>query len=343
VGKSSGTKAQSSVLDALIFVDTNIYLDFYRVRGKDAGLSVLAQLGNHLDRLIVTSQVEMEFMKNRQTAILESHRAAKGPDWSGANVPSFLLDSKPSKAFETAKKQVNAQVERMKKRIARMLTSPATQDPVYQAVRPLFRTTSSYCLSRGHDARDRIRRLALKRFGLGYPPRKSSDTSIGDAINWEWIVRCAEESGKHIIVVSRDSDYGASFQGTPVLNDWLRQEFSERVSQKRKLLLTDRLTEAFRRVAIPVTEKEVQQEKALLEQNKAPSLLQPLAVRMKAVLSPEEYAVMEVAAGLVDDTPKNPDQVAALLGLPRHQVIETFLGAVDKLEKGGHLATDGSA
>ena len=76
MAKSKAKKGQLPVLDALIFVDTNIYLDFYRVRGRDAGLSVLAQLGNYLDRLIVTSQVEMEFMKNRQAAILEAYRAA---------------------------------------------------------------------------------------------------------------------------------------------------------------------------------------------------------------------------------------------------------------------------
>lgn len=337
-----GAKSQPPVLDALLFVDTNIYLDFYRVRGRDAGLSVLSQLGKHLDRLIVTSQVEMEFLKNRQSAILESLRLAKKPDWTGTNVPSFLLESKPSKAFETAKRQVDAQVERMRKRISRVLTSPSKHDPVFQAVRPLFRSGTTFCLSRENDARSTIRRLALKRFALGYPPRKPSDTSIGDAINWEWIVRCAQDSGKHIIIVSRDSDFGASFSGTPALNDWLRQEFSERVSKKRQILLTDRLTDAFRRVAIPVTPKEVEQENALLQREPSSADRAAFAQKIRLMLTSDEYAVFELASGLMDNTPRNPEQVATALGKPRDEVVRTFLDAIEKLQKNNSPSPDGT-
>jgi hypothetical protein len=336
-------KGNPPVLDALLFVDTNIYLDFYRVRGRDSGLSVLTQLGKHLDRLIVNSQVEMEFLKNRQSAILEALRLAKKPDWASTSVPSFLLDSKPNKAFETAKRQVDAQVQRMQTRIERVLTSPSKHDPVYEAVRPLFRNGSEFCLSRDNDARASIRRLALKRFGLGYPPRKNSDTSIGDAINWEWIIKCAKDSGKHIVLVSRDSDYGASFRGTPALNDWLRQEFAERVSKKRQIVLTDRLTAAFQRVAIPVTTKEVEQETALLEQSGHTPERQALIARIQALLTSEEFSVVELFSGLLNNTPRNADQIAALLGRPRAAVVETLLGAVKKLQQNAGLDAEATS
>ena len=111
-----------------------------------------------------------------------------------------------------------------------------------------------------------IRNLARKRFVLGYPPRKPNDTSIGDAINWEWIVHCATESGKHVVIVTRDSDYGISYDGKFFLNDWLRQEFSERVSQTRKLVLTDRLAEAFKLVSVKVSQQAVEQEQKVLSE-----------------------------------------------------------------------------
>ena len=47
--------------------------------------------------------------------------------------------------------------------------------------------------------------------GSNYRHRKKNDTSIGDAINWEWIVHCAENSNAAIHIVSRDSDYGVVF------------------------------------------------------------------------------------------------------------------------------------
>lgn len=43
----------------LVFIDTNILLDFYRVRGGEAGLSILTHIEDNLDRFMVTNQVEM--------------------------------------------------------------------------------------------------------------------------------------------------------------------------------------------------------------------------------------------------------------------------------------------
>ena len=48
-----------------------------------------------------------------------------------------------------------------------------------------------------------------------------------------------------LVIVSRDSDYGIVYGEKNYVNDDLRQEFSERVSQKRKLLLYQKLSDAF--------------------------------------------------------------------------------------------------
>ena len=52
----------------LLFIDTNIWLDFYRSNNQ-AGLSLLRR-GKELSKfIIVTDQIEMEFLKNRQEVI----------------------------------------------------------------------------------------------------------------------------------------------------------------------------------------------------------------------------------------------------------------------------------
>jgi rRNA-processing protein FCF1 len=56
----------------LIVVDTNILLDFYNVRGRESGLSILKHIDDNRDRFITTNQVEMEFKKNRQRVIVDS-------------------------------------------------------------------------------------------------------------------------------------------------------------------------------------------------------------------------------------------------------------------------------
>ncbi|MDD5596847.1 MAG: PIN domain-containing protein [Victivallaceae bacterium] len=61
---------QPKNLNALLFVDTNIFLDFYRTREGKLNLELLEKLQVHQDRLIMTPQVEMEYKKNRQNVIL---------------------------------------------------------------------------------------------------------------------------------------------------------------------------------------------------------------------------------------------------------------------------------
>jgi hypothetical protein len=61
-----------------LFIDTNIYLDFYRIR-NEVKTSFLDHLEGIKDSLIVTDQVEMEFKKNRQIAILEGMKELRAP------------------------------------------------------------------------------------------------------------------------------------------------------------------------------------------------------------------------------------------------------------------------
>jgi hypothetical protein len=120
-------------------------------------------------------------------------------------------------------------------------------------------------LYRKHKKRYEVRELAQKRFILGYPPRKKNDTSIGDAINWEWLIYVAEEKNVDIWIVSRDGDYGATQDDKGFLNDWLKQEFRERINKKRKIVLCPKLSLALREFEIPVTEEEEKEEERVIE------------------------------------------------------------------------------
>lgn len=250
--------------EALIFIDTNIMLDFYRIRGDIGGLSLLNHIDKNHDRIITTYQVEMEYKKNRQRVVLESLARIKTPDWSGLSPPAFLWHAQPAKILAKSKKEITKQQSKLMARTAAVLTNPAANDAVYQVLQRLFTNRGPYNLSRDKKVRYQIRRLARKRFALGYPPRKGNDTSIGDAINWEWIVNCAKENAKNIIIVSRDADYGSQYEDKTILNDWLSQEFKERTSRRRKIVLTDRLTQAFKMIAIPVTEAQEKEESDVL-------------------------------------------------------------------------------
>jgi predicted nucleic acid-binding protein len=258
--------AQQPALDTLLFVDTNVLLDFYRIRKSDVSTKYLEQLEVCKDRLIINSQIEMEYKRNRQRVILEALASFTTPDWSKLTAPALVSDLQAVKMIEKKKKELIEQKEKVTDKIQKILSDPTHNDPVYQCLQRIFKNKSPYNLVRPMKERFYIRNLARKRFTLGYPPRKSADTSIGDALNWEWIVKCAKDSGKHIVIVTRDTDYGVTFDGKSYLNDYLKQEFSERVSKKRKIILTDKLSQGLKIVHAAVTEEMEDEEERLISE-----------------------------------------------------------------------------
>lgn len=256
---------KKETLDALIFIDTNILLDFYRIRKSNVSMKYLEEIENHLDLIITSSQVEMEFKKNRQSVILESISEIKKIGSVTGSVPAILSDAKAVEMIQKARKEIHKKQKELKERIEKILKNPVYNDSVYKSLDKLFKHKSEINLNRDNKKRFKIRNLAKKRFILGYPPRKKSDNSIGDAVNWEWIINCAEQTGKHIILVTRDSDFGCNYDNDSYLNDWLQQEFKQRISRKRKIILTDKLSKAFQLVEIPVTEEMIEEENKVIK------------------------------------------------------------------------------
>jgi hypothetical protein len=246
----------------LLFIDTNIYLDFYRIR-NEVKTSFLDHLEGIKNSLIMTDQVEMEFKKNRQIAILEGMQELKPP--SKICVPGVLKEDKSAKAIEGDIDNINQRIKVLKARLDKVFENPTRFDKVYQVLQRLFAKRQAIDLYRKNKKRYDIRELAQKRYLLGYPPRKKNDTSIGDAINWEWIVDVAKEHNSDIWIVSRDGDYGATQNNKGFINDWLKQEFRERVNKKKHIILTHRLSSALKEFEIPITDEEVQEENRVIE------------------------------------------------------------------------------
>jgi len=248
----------------LVFIDTNIYLDFYRYR-NDLSLSLLRRLDDNHDRIIITAELEMEYKKNRQKVILEALHSIKPQTAGQLNIPSFLKESTYNKTSSRLVKEWNVLANKLLIRTEKLLESPGRYDPVYRILQRLFKARATCHLNRGNKIRKLIYEKAQRRYTLGYPPRKPNATSIGDSINWEWIVYCAAQCHDDIVIISRDSDYGALEKNNHYLNDWLIQEFKERVSHKRSITLTGRLSEGFTIAGITVPAAEQQAEEKSLQ------------------------------------------------------------------------------
>jgi len=180
--------------------------------------------------------------------------------------PGIFSDAKSVVVLARQHEDIKKRVKEMKARMVRVLKDPSKNDPVYQACQRIFRRDDALVLTRENLKRHVMRRRAFRRFLHGCPPRKRNDTSIGDAFNWEWMLHCALEQSAELVIVTRDADYGVTVDGTSYINDHLKQEFSERVSQKRKVLLYAKLSDALKHFEVPVTQQESEDEDALLKQ-----------------------------------------------------------------------------
>ena len=165
--KNGKTAKPTEILDALLFVDTNVLLDFYRIRKSDISLEYLKQLEACKDRLIITSQVEMEYKKNRQETIIESLNSFGSPDWNKLSGPAIVTDLQAMKMIRKKKEEITNQQKKVNEKIHMILEEPTKNDPVYQCLQRLFKNKSEYNLSRENSTRFRVRNLAKKRFFLG--------------------------------------------------------------------------------------------------------------------------------------------------------------------------------
>ncbi len=218
----------------LLFVDAHIWLDFYRAT-SDVGLGLLEYVEVISDSVIVTYQLESEVMRDRQSAIIAGMQGLT----TQAQVapPAILSDAQSTRALARNHRDAEKRVQALKLRLKRVLADPSKYDVIYQACQRIFHRDDPLVLTSDNPLRSRIRSRALRRLVHGCPPRGRSSSSISDGFNWEWMIECARRAHADLVVVSRNSDFGASFDGEAYANDRLRQEFSERVGGKCKLLL----------------------------------------------------------------------------------------------------------
>lgn len=245
-------KKSAGKLDALIFIDTNIFLDFYRL-STDVQIEFLKLIKKNSGIIIFGTQVLMEYKKNRRKEILNTIANLK-MGIENIQYPAILRenDLKSIKELQSKIKEIHTQkIEKFNK----IYADPYAEDEVFTTVELLEDENSPYFLSERNNKSEEIYELAKKRFLCGYPPRKKDDTTLGDAINWEWTVACSISSNKDIIIVSRDGDYGKRHNGEFYLNDWLLHEFRKRTG--KKIVLTSELSKAFDLLSIQGVSEEM--------------------------------------------------------------------------------------
>jgi len=223
----------------------------------------------------MTEQVEAEFLNNRQRVIASALTNLKAPTIPNF-MPAYLSDSKTAAALSKNINQVKERIRVIKQRVERILKDPNANDPVFKSFSRIVANSSRNFNFLRPEQNKRIFELALQRHERGFPPRKPDAQSMGDAINWEWILDSAKLSLSDVLIVSRDGDYGLLRGGVCYLNDWLAGEFRNRVSPKRKAELIPSLSQALKQLKIKVTVAEEREEENIIKRQIRPLAFQKL-------------------------------------------------------------------
>lgn len=294
-------------MDTVLFIDANIWLDFYRIR-KDAQKSLLEHLESQSELIVSTNQIEMEYKKHRQLEMIGSIREMKPPGMMP--IPPLVAQHQSAEAYKTALKSVADKVSKLRKSMENAFKTPYRYDDVYKVAQRLFHNFDSPLnLNRNTECKNKIRRLAFRRFIMGYPPRKKNDTSIGDAINWEWIVHVCKEQNANAIIVSRDGDYGVSYNDKSYINDWLSAEFKERVNKMKSVTLYDSLSSALKDLKVRITKAEEEEERRMIwrqERNQRNKLI--------SELTNDEINIIELIYGDNWKTELSTEEIKVLFG-----------------------------
>src|SRR5438876_12410663 len=104
-------------IQKLLFIDTNIWLDFYRAQ-NEAYMGLLNKVEGITAKVIVTHQLETEFKKNQQQVILKSVKLLG--EHIPKKVPSVGVLAQ-AKQFKMVGKEIDSAKKRIQNLQARLI------------------------------------------------------------------------------------------------------------------------------------------------------------------------------------------------------------------------------
>lgn len=206
-----------------IFIDTNIFLDFYRINSKDNINLILKEIKKNKNYFINTEQSKDEFMRNRERTIKEFIDKLKSQNYSVFN-NNFISTLSDYEKYENAIKNANNYTTIMINNCNK-LKDNISEDPICQVFLELYDNENYF------KRNDDIMKKAIYRKYAGNPPT-SNKTTCCDEIIWETLLdNCCDD----LVIVSKDETWFSSFH-------FLKNEYKKRTN--KDLIVVQTLSEA---------------------------------------------------------------------------------------------------
>jgi hypothetical protein len=199
-----------------LFIDTNIYLTFYHYSSDD--LEELKKLAVAIKggdiNLYLTRQVKDEFKRNRESKIADALKRF-GEEKLNRQFPQMCKEYGEYKRLRDAIKQYEESKDKLYQKLRADIEGKTLGAD--RVIAELFAKAELL------DYNDKIFAAAKTRMELGNPPGKSG--SIGDAINWETLLKKMPDGNLYLI--TEDKDYMSQLNEDK-LAEFLLEEWVEK-------------------------------------------------------------------------------------------------------------------
>lgn len=231
-----------------IFIDTNIFLDFYRYNKNDNISNLKDEFKKYFEYFINTKQSYDEFFRNREKTInefIDTLKSQINPLYDGNFLSSLNGFEDYYENMKLANKSIKCMIDKCSE-----LIFDFEKDPVYS----LYLLFCHNTYDRTEDIIDR----AIKRKYIGNPPTSNKNTCC-DEIIWESIL---ENCHDDLIIVTRDKTFNENY-------NFLKNEYNEK--NGKKLLIVELISDAIRLLGddpsnnLETIEKNILLEKEVLE------------------------------------------------------------------------------
>lgn len=224
-------KNSKTTMSIKIFIDAQIYLDFYRLKEVNPLLQSLVQLADHI---LVTRQVANEVYRNKAqeaSGILTDDTTQFGfkiklPDTLIAN--ALVIEPTIEENFANLRKmagEMNLTIDQFRSSLTAIYSQTLEdvskgKDKVSLELEKIFQNAIEHNEPQFNKAK--------RRKDLGNPPGKPKDP-IGDELNWEQILDYSQREKCSIWVVSRDKDFYSKSKNSQIFgNALLLKEISDK-------------------------------------------------------------------------------------------------------------------
>ncbi|WP_282017764.1 PIN domain-containing protein [Salegentibacter mishustinae] len=204
-----------------LFIDTNIYLNFYHYSKDDLDqLNKLIVLidNDHLE-LFLPRQILDEFYRNRENKIADALKRLNQSKID-TQFPQFCKDFEEYHSLKKIIKNFNKEKQALQDKVMKEIESQSLEADNLTA--NLFRKAQFL------ETTEEIIHKAKLRFDLGNPPGKNK--SYGDAVNWETLLYYVQGT-EDFYFIADDKDYNSEIDRSKfnsfLSNEWYQQKKSE--------------------------------------------------------------------------------------------------------------------